>query len=69
MSAHALWTVGDMVAAMGAETQGALPQSVSGISIDSRTIGPGEAFFAIADGPQRVRAHAASSFRAAATAS
>ena len=49
MSAHALWTVGDMAAAMGAETQGALPQSVSGISIDSRTIGPGEAFFAIAD--------------------
>jgi UDP-N-acetylmuramoyl-tripeptide--D-alanyl-D-alanine ligase len=49
MSARALWTVGDMVTAMGAETQGALPRSVSGISIDSRTIGPGEAFFAIAD--------------------
>ncbi len=36
-----------MAAAMGAERQGALPQSISGISIDSRTIAPGEAFFAI----------------------
>jgi UDP-N-acetylmuramoyl-tripeptide--D-alanyl-D-alanine ligase len=49
MSAPALWTVDDMAAAMGAERQGMLPQSVSGISIDSRSIGPGEAFFAIAD--------------------
>ena len=47
MSARALWTVDDMAAAMGAGRQGALPQSVSGISIDSRTIAPGEAYFAI----------------------
>ena len=52
MSAPALWTVDAMAAAMGAERQGALPQSVSGISIDSRTIAPGEAFFAI-HGDQR----------------
>jgi len=49
MSARALWTVDDMVAAMGAERQGALPQTVLGLSIDSRTIGRDEAFFAIAD--------------------
>jgi UDP-N-acetylmuramoyl-tripeptide--D-alanyl-D-alanine ligase len=43
----ALWTVDAMATAMGAERQGALPQSISGISIDTRTIEPGEAFFAI----------------------
>jgi UDP-N-acetylmuramoyl-tripeptide--D-alanyl-D-alanine ligase len=48
MSAAALWTTDAMAAAMGAERQGALPQSVAGISIDSRTAGPGDAFFAIA---------------------
>jgi len=49
MTPRALWTVDAMAEAMGAERQGALPQSVPGISIDSRTIAPGEAFFAIAD--------------------
>jgi UDP-N-acetylmuramoyl-tripeptide--D-alanyl-D-alanine ligase len=48
MSVSALWTVEAMAHAMGAERQGALPQSVSGISIDSRAITPGDAFFAIA---------------------
>jgi UDP-N-acetylmuramoyl-tripeptide--D-alanyl-D-alanine ligase len=47
MNARALWTVDEMATAMGAERQGALPQSISGISIDSRTIGPGDVFFAI----------------------
>jgi UDP-N-acetylmuramoyl-tripeptide--D-alanyl-D-alanine ligase len=47
MSAPALWTVEDMAAAMDAERQGALPQSVSGVSIDSRSMGRGDAFFAI----------------------
>jgi len=55
MSAAALWTLDAMAAAMGAErqgtlqgmSQGALPQSISGISIDSRSIVPGDAFFAI----------------------
>jgi UDP-N-acetylmuramoyl-tripeptide--D-alanyl-D-alanine ligase len=42
-----LWTVDAMVQAMRAKRAGALPASVSGISIDSRTIGRGEAFFAI----------------------
>ena len=49
MSAPPLWTVDAMAAAMGAERQGALPHSVSGLSIDSRTVGAGEAFFALAD--------------------
>jgi UDP-N-acetylmuramoyl-tripeptide--D-alanyl-D-alanine ligase len=48
MSESALWTIDAMAQAMGAERQGALPQSISGLSIDTRSIGPGEAFFAIA---------------------
>jgi UDP-N-acetylmuramoyl-tripeptide--D-alanyl-D-alanine ligase len=44
-----LWTAEAMAAAMGAERRGALPQSVPGLSIDTRTIAPGEAFFAIKD--------------------
>jgi UDP-N-acetylmuramoyl-tripeptide--D-alanyl-D-alanine ligase len=43
----ALWTVEAMATAMAAERHGALPQSISGISIDTRSIAPGEAFFAI----------------------
>jgi UDP-N-acetylmuramoyl-tripeptide--D-alanyl-D-alanine ligase len=47
MSASALWTIDAMASAMGAERQGPLPASVSGLSIDSRSLAPGEAFFAI----------------------
>jgi UDP-N-acetylmuramoyl-tripeptide--D-alanyl-D-alanine ligase len=43
----ALWTLDAMAAAMGAEKSGALPAEVPGISIDSRSIAKGEAFFAI----------------------
>jgi len=42
-----LWTVDALAAAMQAERAGALPQAVGGLSIDSRSIAPGEAFFAI----------------------
>jgi UDP-N-acetylmuramoyl-tripeptide--D-alanyl-D-alanine ligase len=42
-----LWRMDEMAAAMAAETSGALPEGVTGISIDSRTIAPGEAYFAI----------------------
>ncbi|MCX7311729.1 MAG: UDP-N-acetylmuramoylalanyl-D-glutamyl-2,6-diaminopimelate--D-alanyl-D-alanine ligase [Alphaproteobacteria bacterium] len=45
----ALWTADAMAAAMGAERQGPLPQSVPGLSIDTRIIQPGEAFFALED--------------------
>jgi UDP-N-acetylmuramoyl-tripeptide--D-alanyl-D-alanine ligase len=47
MSAPALWTIDAMAGAMGAQRQGPLPASVCGLSIDSRSIAPGEAFFAI----------------------
>ena len=42
-----LWTVDTMVAAMRAERAGPLPHVVTGISIDSRTVKSGEAFFAV----------------------
>ena len=42
-----LWTSDAMATAMRAATQGALPDGVTGLSIDSRTIAKGEAYFAI----------------------
>jgi UDP-N-acetylmuramoyl-tripeptide--D-alanyl-D-alanine ligase len=42
-----LWTVEAMAKAMGAAKHGLLPSQISGLSIDTRTIVPGEAFFAI----------------------
>ena len=47
MSAGSLWTSDAMAAAMRTEAGGVLPQAISGISIDSRTLQPGEAYFAI----------------------
>lgn len=43
----ALWTLEALVKATGARVQGAPAAAITGISIDSRTIGSGEAFFAI----------------------
>ena len=42
-----LWTSDAMVKAMGGRPFGTLPAGITGISIDSRTLTPGEAFFAI----------------------
>ncbi|MBB4953208.1 UDP-N-acetylmuramoyl-tripeptide--D-alanyl-D-alanine ligase [Agrobacterium vitis] len=42
-----LWTIDEMVAAMHGRPLGIMPAGITGISIDSRTIQPGEAFFAI----------------------
>ena len=42
-----LWTLDAMAAAMRAERAGNPPAAVPGLSIDTRTIKPGEAFFAI----------------------
>src|SRR5215470_14146292 len=42
-----LWALDAMIAAMGAEGAGVLPADVNGISIDSRTLVKGDAFFAI----------------------
>ena len=47
MSTTPLWTSGAMAEAMHAQVHGTLPEAVSGLSIDSRTIAPGEAYFAI----------------------
>jgi UDP-N-acetylmuramoyl-tripeptide--D-alanyl-D-alanine ligase len=43
----ALWTLPEMLAATGARPVGPLPGAVSGVSIDTRSLLPGEAFFAI----------------------
>jgi UDP-N-acetylmuramoyl-tripeptide--D-alanyl-D-alanine ligase len=48
MSVEPLWSVGAMAQAMGAVRAGQLPSALTGISIDSRSLAPGEAFFAIA---------------------
>jgi UDP-N-acetylmuramoyl-tripeptide--D-alanyl-D-alanine ligase len=42
-----LWSMAAMAEAMNAARAGSLPESITGISIDSRTIAPGEAYFAI----------------------
>jgi UDP-N-acetylmuramoyl-tripeptide--D-alanyl-D-alanine ligase len=47
MSAPALWTRDAMGAAMRARAEGPLPAGLTGISIDSRSLVAGEAFFAI----------------------
>jgi UDP-N-acetylmuramoyl-tripeptide--D-alanyl-D-alanine ligase len=47
MSGQALWTVQAMRDAMRADARGAMPETISGLSIDSRTIAKGEAYFAI----------------------
>jgi len=43
----ALWSLDAMAAAMRANRSGSLPPNVAGISIDSRTLTKGDAFFAI----------------------
>jgi UDP-N-acetylmuramoyl-tripeptide--D-alanyl-D-alanine ligase len=47
MTDRPLWSVEAMRAAMRAAAAGPLPPAVPGMSIDTRTITPGEAFFAI----------------------
>src|ERR1700744_6059470 len=42
-----LWTMDAMAAAMRAAVQGAPAPVITGLSIDSRTIAPGDAYFAI----------------------
>ena len=42
-----LWSVQDMAAAMEAEIRGEAPEGVVGLSIDTRTLRQGEAYFAI----------------------
>lgn len=42
-----LWSGEQLVAAMGARGQGAIPEAITGVSIDTRTLEAGDAFFAI----------------------
>lgn len=42
-----LWTIGDLIAATHGRPIGSMPAGITGISIDSRSISPGDAFFAI----------------------
>jgi UDP-N-acetylmuramoyl-tripeptide--D-alanyl-D-alanine ligase len=43
----ALWTIDAMASAMRAQRAGLVPAEITGVSIDSRTIAKGDAFFAI----------------------
>src|SRR5271154_2811941 len=47
MTAQPLWTSEAMIEAMRASRHGKLPAAITGLSIDSRTIAAGEAYFAI----------------------
>ena len=42
-----LWTSGDLIKAMDGRPFGQMPEGITGISIDTRSLNPGEAFFAI----------------------
>lgn len=66
MSAQPLWTVAAMAEAMRAQSVGMLPASVPGISIDSRTLAPGEAFFAIKGDARDGHEFVAAAFKAGA---
>jgi UDP-N-acetylmuramoyl-tripeptide--D-alanyl-D-alanine ligase len=44
---EALWTKDELLAAVDGEVVGSLPRAITGISIDTRTMAPGELFFAI----------------------
>jgi UDP-N-acetylmuramoyl-tripeptide--D-alanyl-D-alanine ligase len=47
MSGAGLWTAQELARATGGRLQGKVQDRVTGISIDTRTLAPGEAFFAI----------------------
>jgi UDP-N-acetylmuramoyl-tripeptide--D-alanyl-D-alanine ligase len=44
-----LWTMAGVLAAVNGEVSGVLPAEANGVSIDSRTLEPGDLFFAIRD--------------------
>jgi UDP-N-acetylmuramoyl-tripeptide--D-alanyl-D-alanine ligase len=45
--ADTLWTASELAAVFGTPAEGAMPEGVGGISIDTRTAQPGDLFFAI----------------------
>lgn len=63
-----LWTGHALAAAIGAEVRGTLPGSVSGVSIDTRTLNEGEVFFAIRGDNSDGHDYVAAAFEKGATA-
>ncbi len=64
----ALWTQGELSAALGSPTSKPLSAAVGGVSIDSRTLEPGDLFFAIKGDAHDGHDHVARAFEAGAAA-
>ena len=64
----ALWTTAELDAALGAAPSKALGASVTGVSIDSRTLQAGDLFFAIKGEAHDGHDHVARAFEADAAA-
>src|SRR5271167_5130093 len=64
----ALWSQAELSAALGAAASAPLSASVTGVSIDSRTLEPGDLFFAIRGDAHDGHDHVARAFEAGAAA-
>ncbi len=64
----ALWSQGELTAAFGAPPSAPLSAAVGGVSIDSRTLEPGDLFFAIRGAQHDGHDHVARAFEAGAAA-
>src|ERR1700722_15144644 len=64
----ALWNQAELSAALGAAASGPLSATVVGVSIDSRTLEPGDLFFAIQGDAHDGHDHVARAFEAGAAA-
>jgi UDP-N-acetylmuramoyl-tripeptide--D-alanyl-D-alanine ligase len=64
----ALWTRDDLIAGLRASVPGEAPESVSGMSIDTRTLQPGDLFFALAGENRDGHAFIEAAFKAGAAA-
>ena len=64
----ALWTQGELSAALGSPTSKPPSTAVGGVSIDSRTLEPGDLFFAIRGDAHDGHDHVARAFEAGAAA-
>jgi UDP-N-acetylmuramoyl-tripeptide--D-alanyl-D-alanine ligase len=67
-SQEPLWTGLGLVAPLGARIEGAVPDGVTGISIDTRTLEPGDLFFAIKGDANDGHDYVAQAFAAGAAA-
>ena len=64
----ALWTEGELATALGGAPSAALTRAVAGVSIDTRTLEPGDLFFAIKGETHDGHDHVARAFEAGAPA-